>query len=215
MIQAPTYTNRERFSYAKWVRLQVFLDKPDLVPVDQPDRKIKFEALHEYELIDGKLHRRPDKTHSKPRKVVPLHDAFDALVEIHLKLGHPGRNKCFYGVDQEYYGLKREECVWIREHCTTCILNSAAKNKAPMTAIIVNETFERVQIDLIDMRHQPSGRYGWILHIKDHWSKYTQLYALYGKHALPIAEAVALWIMAFYPMKILQCDNGREFKGAY
>jgi hypothetical protein len=63
------------------------------------------------------------------------------------------------------------------------------------------------------MRHTPSGRYAWILHIKDHFSKYSQLYALKSKHAIGIAECLALWIMAFYPMKILQCDNGKEFKG--
>ena len=135
------------------------------------------------------------------------------LTSIHLKLGHPGSNKCFYGVDQQYYGLKREECYWIKEHCRTCILNAITKNKAPMTAIVSKDTFERVQIDLIDMRHTPSGRYAWILHIKDHFSKYSQLYALKSKHALGIAECLALWIMAFYPMKILQCDNGKEFKG--
>ena len=217
VIEAEGYTNRERFSYKKWVRLQVFLDKPDLTPVDQKDRKIKFEALHEYELYNDssgrKLYRLPDKGHLERRLVVSAHDAFDVLTSIHLKLGHPGRNKCFYGVDQQYYGLKREECYWIKEHCRTCILNAITKNKAPMTAIVSKDTFERVQIDLIDMRHTPSGRYAWILHIKDHFSKYSQLYALKSKHALGIAECLALWIMAFYPMKILQCDNGKEFKG--
>ena len=73
------------------------------------------------------------------------------LTSIHLKLGHPGRNKCFYGVDQQYYSLKREEYYWIKEHCRTFILNAIVKNKAPITAIILQETFKRVQIDLINM----------------------------------------------------------------
>jgi hypothetical protein len=71
-----------------------------------------------------------------------------------------------------------------------------------------------VQIDLIDMRHEPSGQFKWILHIKDHFSKYTQLYPLKSKHAKPIAEAFALFIAAFLPPKIMQADNGKEFKGA-
>jgi IS30 family transposase len=41
----------------------------------------------------------------------------------------------------------------------------------------------------------------WILHIKDHFSKYTQLYPLKSKHADPIAEAFT-------------CGDGKEFKGA-
>jgi hypothetical protein len=61
------YINRERFFYIKYVRLQVFLDNPDLKAVNQVDRKIKYEALHDYELYDNgsrkKLYRLPDKTH--------------------------------------------------------------------------------------------------------------------------------------------------------
>jgi len=82
-----------------------------------------------------------------------------------------------------------------------------------MTVIVSQDTFERMQIELIDMWYTPLSRYAWILHVKDHFSKYSQLYALKSKHALPIAEYLALWIMAFYAMKILQCDNGKEFKG--
>ena len=52
------------------------------------------------------------------------------------------------------------------------------------------------------------------MHIKDHFSKYTQLYALKSKHAEPIAEAFAQFIAAFLPLKIAQLDNGKEFKGA-
>jgi hypothetical protein len=70
-----------------------------------------------------------------------------------------------------------------------------------------------VQIDLIDIRHEPSGQFKWILHIKDHFSKYTQLFLLKSKHAKPIAEAFAIFITAFLPPKIMQANNGKEFKG--
>ena len=64
------------------------------------------------------------------------------------------------------------------------------------------------------MRHKPSGQYKWILHIKDHFSKYTQLYPLKSKHAEPIADCFAQFIAAFLPPKIIQADNRKEFKGA-
>jgi hypothetical protein len=64
------------------------------------------------------------------------------------------------------------------------------------------------------MRHEPSGQYKWILHIKDHFSKYTQLYPLKSKHAEPIANCFALFIAAFLPPRIIQADIGKEFKGA-
>jgi transposase InsO family protein len=83
-----------------------------------------------------------------------------------------------------------------------------------LVPIVTERAWERVQIDLIDMRHEPSGQFKWILHVKDHFSKYTQLYPLKSKHAEPIADAFALFIAAFLPPKIVQCDNGKEFKGA-
>jgi hypothetical protein len=87
---------------------------PDLKPVDAKDSKIRYKALYKYELFDNgtgwKLYRQPNKTHPNRRLGVSVNNAFDVLTVIYLKLGHPGRNKCFYGVDQEYYRLKREEC---------------------------------------------------------------------------------------------------------
>jgi hypothetical protein len=65
------------------------------------------------------------------------------------------------------------------------------------------------------MRYTPNGRYAWILHIKDHYSKYTQLYALMGKDSKGIIECLAMFIMAFYPPEILQCDNRKEFKSRW
>ena len=39
------------------------------------------------------------------------------------------------------------------------------------------------------------------------------LFALHSKPE-PIAKCIAIFIQAFFPMEILQCDNGKEFKGA-
>jgi hypothetical protein len=64
------------------------------------------------------------------------------------------------------------------------------------------------------MQHELLGQYKWILHIKDHFSKYTQLYPLKSKHVELIADCFALFITAFLPPKIMQADNGKEFKGA-
>jgi len=71
------------------------------------------------------------------------------------------------------------------------------EGKRPLEPITVSRVWERIQTDLIDMRHTPDGRYAWILHIKDHYSKYTQLYALKGKDSEGIAECLAMFIMAF------------------
>ena len=46
---------------------------------------------------------------------------------------------------------------------------------------MVHRVFERVQIDLIDMRHEPASSCKWICHMKDHYSKWCFLAALEDK----------------------------------
>ncbi len=98
--------------------------------------------------------------------------------------------------------------------CRNCLLNKPSTTRAPLQPIEVDVTFERVQIDLIDMKHEPDRQYKWILHAKDHFSKLSGLWALKSKHAGPVAEAMAQWFMLLGPPAIVQCDNGTEFKGA-
>jgi hypothetical protein len=64
------------------------------------------------------------------------------------------------------------------------------------------------------MRHEPSGQFKWILYIKDHFSKYTQLYLLKSKHTEPVAACFAQFVAVFLPPKSMQSDNRKEFKGA-
>jgi hypothetical protein len=63
------------------------------------------------------------------------------------------------------------------------------------------------------MRHAPDGQFKWILHFIDHFSKFSCLAALKSKLAVEVADAIAIWVGQFEPPAILQCDNGREFKG--
>ncbi|KFY96373.1 hypothetical protein V500_02472, partial [Pseudogymnoascus sp. VKM F-4518 (FW-2643)] len=204
--QDPKYINRERIPYEKWHRIHVHLDNPTLKPENPVDSRLKHRAHTEFQLINNKLYRRPDSKFPNPRYTVPESEAFDIIANEHLQLLHAGYMKTWATIQQKYYGIKREEIL--RDKA------GRATTKAPLVPIVSRRAWERVQIDLIDMRHEPSGQFKWILHIKDHFSKYTQLYPLKSKHAEPIAEAFALFIAAFLPPKIMQADNGKEFKGA-
>lgn len=221
-ITADGYRCKERPPPEKYRLYILFLDNLELRPKQgsQFESNCKHQALKNYELRNDdhqglRLYRQPGGKYKNPRRVLHQNDVFEAIKKIHLQLGHPGRDKVFYEVDQQFYGTNRDEVEWLKAHCLHCLLNAQNKAKAPLTPIVVNYSMERVQIDLIDMRHQPSGQYCWICHIKDHWSKYTQLYALTSKNAGPIANCIAVFIMAFFPPKILQCDNGKEFKGKF
>ena len=51
------------------------------------------------------------------------------------------------------------------------------------------------------------------MHIKDHFSKFTQLYPLQSKASAEVAMRMSEWIGAFGVPTIVQADNGKEFKG--
>jgi Integrase core domain len=69
----------------------------------------------------------------------------------------------------------------------------------------------RVQMDLIDMRSIRDGEFQWILHTKDHFSKFSWAYPLCSKEAQPVAEKLLQQFYSFGVPKILQSDNGKEF----
>ncbi|RFU30752.1 hypothetical protein B7463_g5574, partial [Scytalidium lignicola] len=214
-ITSDTYINRDRIQPQHWQRIHVFVDNPTLKPDNQTDANIKYQAIHHFELIDRKLYRQPDAHHPDPRYVVPENEIFDVIATEHLKLLHAGRNKVWPVIERKYHGIKRADVEWVIKRCKNCTLNRPVTTKAPLEPIVSERAFERVQADLIDMRHEPSSQYKWILHIKDHFGKYSQLYTLKSKESKPIAQAFAQFIMAFLPLKIVQCDNSKEFKGAF
>ena len=104
------------------------------------------------------------------------------------------------------------EVEWLSKHCQSCLLERQNWSRAPLEPIISDHTLQRVQIDLVDILHEPDGQYKWVLHIKDHFSKWTSLFALKSKTAAEVADALAVFIGFFGHPEIIQCDNGREFK---
>jgi hypothetical protein len=85
--------------------------------------------------------------------------------------------------------------------------------------------FERLQIDLVDTRHNKctnDGRtYAWIAHVIDHFSKYNVLWAQDHKTADEVVRGLLFCIylfknvFAFFGcLAILQSDNGLEFRNS-
>jgi hypothetical protein len=66
-------------------------------------------------------------------------------------------------------------------------------------------------MDLVDMRSVPDGEYKWILHTKDHFTKFSWAYPLQSKEAEPVAEKLLQQFYLFGVPRILQSDNGKEF----
>ena len=61
------------------------------------------------------------------------------------------------------------------------------------------------------MRSIRDGEFQWILHIKDHFSKFSSAYPLCSKEAQAVADKLLQQFYSFGVPKILQSDNGKEF----
>ena len=147
------------------------------------------------------------------RKVVRIEQVYEAILESHQRSQHSGYTKTFHQVKQRFYGISREEVIWLLKHYTICLQTRPCNTRAPLQPIQSNYTLERVQIDLVDMRTTPHKGNHWILHIKDHFSKASFFYALTDKTAAGVAKCMAEWMGIVGIPKIIQCDNGKEFKG--
>ena len=115
---------------------------------------------------------------------------------------------------KEVFGISRADVQWLFEHCQICMVNKQNTTQAPLQPIVVKEVIGRVQADLIDMRTIPDGEHLWILHLNDHFYKFSILYALTSKRASEINDYISLFDRHLRISDILQCDNEREFKSA-
>ena len=102
-------------------------------------------------LINGRLFRCPDTDHPDPRCIILADTAFDAIKREHLQLQHAGRDKAFASVEAKYCGVIKDGVAWVVARCKNCLLNRPSAVRPPFQTIEVNHTFERIQIDLIDM----------------------------------------------------------------
>ena len=69
------------------------------------------------------------------------------------------------------------------KNCPTCQLQQPKKEQPPLKPIIAQDFMERIQIDLIDMRHSPDGDFNYIGHFEDHMTKFHILFLLRDKSA--------------------------------
>ena len=145
--------------------------------------------------------------------MIRISEVCDTVLEGHQRSQHAGYNKTFDLVKQRFYGISRQEVVWLLKQCNICSRNRPSNSNASCEPIQLNYTLEQVQMYLVDMRANLYNNMFLILHLKDHFSKVSFCYALSDKTAAGVAKCVGEWIGMFGVPKIIQCDNGSEFKG--
>lgn len=141
-----------------------------------------------------------------------LEENFQIIHDIHIAIGHGGRNRMMKEVKANYKNITVEIVVNYLNLCKPC------KNKMSLSkkGLLVNQLKKsninsRCHVDIIDMQSQADGDYKFIMVYQHHLTKFIQLRALTTKRAEEVAFYIVDIFTIFGAPCILLCDNDREF----
>ncbi|XP_008274017.1 uncharacterized protein LOC103353042 [Stegastes partitus] len=143
--------------------------------------------------------------------VITREDLFSTIQQCHERTGHSGRHKTWDEVKNNYAFIPRVAVELYLQTCLTCSTRQSLKQPTSAKPTISLGFLTRVQVNLIDMTSKPDDDYKWILHARDHFSKYSWAFPLTSKRASEVAQKLVMLFSMFGPPRILQSDNGGEF----
>ncbi|XP_076037988.1 uncharacterized protein LOC143023355 [Oratosquilla oratoria] len=169
-------------------------------------------GLHQVLVIPNEQRKQLDGC-AKFLRVVHAGNLYDVVKGIHVdELSHCGYKKLKNYVDRHYFGITRGFIQEYCKYCPVCQLSQPQVTRPPLRPIVHKDFLERVQVDLIDMRHSPDRDYHYIGHFMDHFSKYHVLFPLKQKSAEEVGRLLEERVLAYFgPPNIFHSDNGREF----
>ncbi len=139
------------------------------------------------------LWRNPDKSH-EAREVLAETEILDAIIATHNSLGHAGQDVTAKNIGQSYYGVSREEVVFLVKLCEIYYRKAHSKFKGPLVPLISTKLFECVRMDLINIQSTADITttviFKQIAHLVCCMSKISILLALPNKEAVTVATAV-------------------------
>ncbi|XP_060858218.1 KRAB-A domain-containing protein 2-like isoform X1 [Metopolophium dirhodum] len=190
--------------------------------IDVRKMKIKKESSRDYWLekhydivkINGieKLILPVSNQNENVKLYVMIEEIFDYLHEIHISIGHGGRDRMLYEINKRYKNITQSDVKQYLDLCIPCQQKKKSQKKGIVVKPMVFEDFNsRCQIDLIDFQSQSDAGYKFVLVYQDHLTKFCILRPLKCKRAEQIAYVLLDIFCLFGAPSVLQSDNGREF----
>ncbi|XP_034033972.1 SCAN domain-containing protein 3-like isoform X2 [Thalassophryne amazonica] len=135
------------------------------------------------------------------------------LERVHaVQNNHLGYKKTLHQIQQSYSNIPRSVVQLFINLCEVCQQSRRRSKSTVHTPVLSTGFMSRVQIDLIDQRHAPDGKYNWIAHFMDHWSKFHVIWPLTSKTPKEVAEGLNTRVIPYLGLpKIFQSGNGRDF----
>ncbi|KAJ8651777.1 hypothetical protein O0I10_012654 [Lichtheimia ornata] len=158
--------------------------------------------------------RKDDGTKNANKTIAIKEHLYDIITDAHETVGHGRRDAMRYKLNEYMYCPTRFINL-VLNHCSTCAMSVPGNEvKTAGKALHADAFMTRLQMDLIDYggSRTPTGEMRYILHVKDHRTKYGWAYPLPSKEAYHVGERLHELFCQVGPPKELQSDNGGEFK---
>ena len=96
--------------------------------------------------------------------------------------------KLWQSFSSQFCGIPRTVVEDFVRKCPNCNVNNPLKEHDIVRNITASQNWERIQIDLVDLRHyvQSNDGLSWILHIIDVYSRFSFAFALKNKSAVEV-----------------------------
>ncbi|ROT73938.1 pol polyprotein [Penaeus vannamei] len=207
----PDDLRRHQLEDPLWKEVIEYLEERNL-----PRRRLPL-TLEEFELRDGVLYHvrhLPDRV--LHQLVVPktLRGSAMHLAHSSATAGHPGVYRTYCKLRDYFYFPNMLAAV--KEYvgtCRSCQKRKGMAYRAPLAAAPqASYPLERVSADLMELEVTSQGN-RYVLAFIDQLTRYVQLIPLPSKDAETVADAfINQFVTVFGPPRLLQTDNGREFK---
>ncbi|KAJ8652802.1 hypothetical protein O0I10_011541 [Lichtheimia ornata] len=138
---------------------------------------------------------------------------YNTVTRAHEDCSHGGRDATLHKLKNYIYCPDRFVQL-VLNHCSICATTNAPNvTQRAAQAIHASSFLEIVQMDLIDYggNETPDGLPRYILHIKDHRSKFSWAYSLLRKESSVVGKKLHDLFCLVGPPIFLQSDNGGEF----
>ncbi|CAG8682213.1 7422_t:CDS:2, partial [Gigaspora rosea] len=132
--------------------------------------------------------------------------------ELHSESIHGGQKELRKKAKKKYGIIKQ----WITDlfvsACKTCQEKKSSKNsKIAGNVIVSNHFLSRIQIDIIDFSQNPYDSFKYIVHARDHFTRFSWARPIKSSTALEVATFLFEIFTIFGPPTILHSDNGAQF----
>ena len=190
--------------------------KPSAKKIKEQSRPVQLlmREWHKLHLIDGVLFRKRQLADSvKEQLVLPKQCQTSVLKSLHDDMAHLGRDRTLDLVRQRFFwpGMARDVQDYIAS-CGRCLRRKVSHaDRAPLISIQSCRPLELVCVDYLKI--QPSGGYGHVLVITDHFSKFAQAIPTRNETAKTTAKVLyENFIVRYGIPDRFHSDNGRSFE---